>query len=96
MTRPQSGIFCRVDSHPEGAAMFGNTQMTFKNALRDATTKVGSVKGLILQSSGTNGFSAEQTRVLNQIHLSLESILVALDAQQSVIEGQQQIKPPGR
>ena len=76
--------------------MFGNTQMTFKNALRDATTKVGSVKGLILQSSGTNGFSAEQTRALNQIHLSLESMLGALDAQQSVIEGQQQIKPPGR
>ena len=76
--------------------MFANTQMMFKNALRDATTKVGSVRNLILQSSAQTGFSAEQTRVLNQIHLSLESILVALDAQQSAIEAQQAIKPPPR
>ena len=76
--------------------MFANSQMTLKNALRDATTKVGSVKNLILQSSGPTGFSADQTRVLNQIHISLESILVALDAQQSVIEAQQAIKPPQR
>ena len=74
--------------------MFGNTQMTFKNALRDATTKVGSVKSLILQSSGPTGFSADQMRVLNQIHLSLESVLIALNAQQNAIEAQQAIKPP--
>jgi hypothetical protein len=69
--------------------MFGNTQMSFKTALRDAGMKVGSVKSLMLQAAGPNGFTPEQARVLNQIHLSLESILVALDAQQNTITAQQ-------
>jgi hypothetical protein len=42
-TSLQAQQYSALDPDPDGAAMFANSQMTFKNALRDATTKVAAV-----------------------------------------------------